>query len=109
MNRKVLENLTFYSLFAGKMLGDGYINLNNNAPRFCFLHSLKDKEYARHCYKLFCPYLPYGENCGKESSVYDKRTNKSYGRIYFQSMTSPILKKLYPLWYPDGQKRVPIH
>lgn len=90
------------------MLGDGYINLNHKAPRFCFLHSLKDKEYAVHCYNLFSSYLPYGENCSRESYIYDKRTNKRYGRIYYQSMTAPILRKFYLFWYPDGYKKIPL-
>ncbi|MFU0800358.1 MAG: Endonuclease [Xylanivirga thermophila] len=84
------------------------MNLNHGAPRFTFLHSLKDKGYAEHCYNLFSPYIDYGEKCSKKSSVYDKRTGKSYGRVYYQSKTSPILRDFYALWYPNGYKVVPM-
>ena len=102
------SQLRFYSLFAGKMLGDGYMNLTCGLPRFVFLHSSKDREYARHCFNLFSQYIEYGSGCCKESAIYDKRTKKYYRRIYYQSISDPILRDLYPLWYSNRRKKIPM-
>lgn len=103
-----VNTMGFYSLFAGKMLGDGYMNLTRGAPRFVFLHASKDRDYAKHCFDLFSSYIKFGEKCSKESSVYDKRTNKYYGRVYYQSKTDSVLKHLYTLWYREKRKVIPM-
>ncbi len=102
-----MNGLRFYSLFAGKMLGDGYMNLTRGSPRFVFLHSSKDREYAKHCFNLFSQYIEYGPGCCKESAIYDKRTKKHYRRIYYQTITDPILRDLYYLWYSNKRKKIP--
>lgn len=106
--RGVINISKFYSLFAGKMLGDGYMNIPRNSPRFGFLHSSKDKDYAEHCYKIFSRYVEFGAGYGRESRIYDKRTGKYYGRVYYQSKISPMMEFLYSIWYPDGYKVIPM-
>ncbi|MGB9803642.1 endonuclease [Desulfofundulus sp.] len=91
--------MAFASLFAGKMLGDGYMNVTHRAPRFCFIHALADKSYAEYCFHLFANYLPYGPNGMQVRSNFDRRTQKKYVRVLCQSRTSPLLERLYPTWY----------
>ncbi len=95
------------SLFAGKMLGDGYMNRTHRAPRFSFIHSSSDRAYAHFCYNLFCQYLPYGPSGIWEESIFDRRTQKTYNRIICQSRSCVFLEELYPLWY-RGRKVVPM-
>jgi len=89
------------------MLGDGYINRTHKASRFAFLHTLSDKAYAEFCFDLFSQYLPYGPSGIKTESYFDRRTQKTYHRVFCQSKTARILDKLYPLWY-QGSKVVPM-
>lgn len=98
--------LSFASLFAGKMLGDGYLNRTHKACRFAFLHSLADKAYAQYCLDIFSRYLPFGSKEIKMETYYDHRTQKKYGRVFCQSRTSAVLNELYPLWY-QGRKVIP--
>lgn len=100
--------MCFASLFSGKMLGDGSINRNHKSYRFCFLHKLADKSYAEYCYQLFSPYLPFGSRCKHIDGIFDKRTEKTYYRIYYQSLTSPIINWLHTVWYREGRKVVPV-
>ncbi|WP_018084829.1 hypothetical protein [Desulfurispora thermophila] len=97
----------FASLFAGKMLGDGYLNRTRRACRFAFLHSLSDKDYAQYCLDLFAKYLPFGSSEVKLESCFDSRSQKVYHRVFCQSRTSAVLDELYPLWY-RGRKVIPI-
>jgi hypothetical protein len=99
--------MSFPSLFAGKMLGDGYINCTHKASRFAFIHALSDKAYAEFCFGLFLQYLPFGPTGIKAESYFDNRTQKTYHRVFCQSRTSAILNELYPLWY-QGRKVIPM-
>lgn len=99
--------MAFESLFAGKMLGDGYMGLSRSKPRFSFIHSLKDKAYADYCYDLFTKYLPYGTDINPVGSVFDKRTQKTYYRVFYQSRTAALLEPLYQLWYNENRKVIP--
>lgn len=97
----------FASLFAGKMLGDGYLNRTRRACRFAFLHSLFDKDYAQYCLDLFAKYLPFGSSEVKLEVCFDSRSQKAYPRVFCQSRTSAVLAELYPLWY-RGRKVIPM-
>jgi len=100
--------LSFESIFAGKMLGDGYITLNRQRARFSFIHALRDENYAKYCYELFLPYIPYGKNCTKIEHIVDKRSNNTYSRVYYQSKTAKLLDELYRIWYVNNRKIVPM-
>lgn len=100
--------LSFASLFAGKMLGDGYMNITHKRPRFAFIHTILDKDYADYCFHLFSQHLPFGSNCKSEASFYDKRTQKTYNRVYYQSRTDEILDYFYSIWYHNGRKVLPM-
>ena len=97
----------FEPILIGKMLGDGHLNLTRGKPRLNFIHKLADKGYADYCLELFSQYLPFGPNENAVKGVYDKRTNKTYYRVFYQSKTSPLLEKWYPLWYKNGHKTIP--
>lgn len=100
--------MSFNSLFAGKMLGDGYLNKSHNAPRFAFIHSLSDLKYVEYCYQKFSQYIPFGKSALKQEAVFDKRTGKIYYRVFCQSKTSTELRKLYSIWYSYGRKTIPV-
>ncbi len=99
--------MSFASLFAGKMLGDGYMNRTHKAPRFAFIHSLSDKAYADFCFHFFSQYLPFGQSGTQINSYFDYRTKKTYHRVFCQSRTSALLNELYPIWY-QGRKVIPM-
>jgi hypothetical protein len=94
--------VSFLSLFSGKMLGDGYINQNpGRQPRFAFIHTSDDIGYARHCLKLFAPYIPFGKKALKEYSYLDPRTKKIYSRVHCQSLSSAIITVQLKHWYKE--------
>ncbi|MBZ4686926.1 MAG: endonuclease [Clostridiales bacterium] len=99
--------MNFSSIFAGKMLGDAYLNCSHSAVRFAFIHALKDKDYAEHSYNLFAKFLPFNSNGIKVEHIYDKRTNKTYSRVFCQSRTSPLLNEMYSMWYRKNRKVIP--
>ena len=43
----------------------------------------------------------------KSSSRLDKRTNKSYSRVKFSTLSSPVFNYYYDLFYLNGKKVVP--
>jgi len=97
------------AIFAGKMLGDGHLNISGpgRRPRLAFGHTLNDREYAYYCYRLFSEYIPFNPHCKNQFKNYDKRTGKTYHRIYYQSKNHRFLDMMYNFWYYKGQKIIP--
>lgn len=94
------------SILIGLLLGDLYcqkITPNSNC-RLRFGQSGIHKEYLIHLYNLFKPYC---NSSYKERKTFDKRTNKFYDNIYFNTMTIPIFNEFRELFYSDGIKIVP--
>lgn len=99
---RVVLVVSFLSLFSGKMLGDGYINQNpGRQPRFAFIHTSNDVGYARHCLRLFAPYIPFGKKALKTYTHLDPRTKKVYSRVYCQSLSSAIITVQLKHWYKE--------
>lgn len=76
----------------------------NSNCRLRFGQSGIHKEYLIHLYNLFKPYC---NSSYKERKTFDKRTNKFYENIYFNTMTIPIFNEFRELFYSDGIKIVP--
>lgn len=98
----------FQSIMCGKLLGDGYLNMKNQA-RLQFRHSLKDKQYTEDQLLLFSRYLTFGPTNPKAYSYKDWRTGQSYTTLICQSHIDKRLSDLYPQWYNQKKKVIPKH
>lgn len=94
------------------MLGDGHIqkrSLKGNS-RFIYSQSslrIHHYNYFKHVYELFKPYLSKNFNL-KERNFKDKRTNKIYSSISFQTLSLPCFNHYKSLFYTyDNLKIVP--
>lgn len=96
-----LNNLQIQFIL-GSMLGDLNIQFPKNGKnaRIMIVHSTKQKELFMKKVELL------GEFMGsyKESSYFDKRTNKEYFTMRGQSKAHEEITKLYNLFYPNGTK-----
>jgi hypothetical protein len=93
----------------GSLLGDGFLRIAGKTKRananFGILRCLDDKDYIDWEFNLFKNIVIKTEpTCG---SLFDKRTQKYYNRIYFQTMSCKLLTEYYHKWYPNGIKIVP--
>ena len=87
-------------LIFGTLLGDG--NLGNSKPtsqiwRYRAIHKSEHKDYLLHKYdelKNLC-----GKTIPRESETFDKRTNKTYKRYTFNTLTLPQLKFFADMFY----------
>lgn len=97
-----------HDLICGKLLGDGCLTKQEGRkPRFQFSHTIKDKEWAVHCYEELCSFLPLSPP--KYRKIVDKRMKDGFTECYMvQSRTSEELCRLYKLWYPNFIKKLPI-
>jgi hypothetical protein len=94
------------SILYGLILGDLYCQKQTpkSNVRLTFVECYLHKEYIIHLFQLFEIY------CNSSyiiRSTFDKRTNKYYENIYFNTMTSPIFNEFYDLFYKDGKKIIP--
>ena len=91
----------------GTVIGDGCLFAGKYARfhRMNLAHSLKQKEYFMMKYKIL-KNLILSEP--KECVEHDKRTDKDYYSIRFQSKSSPLYTDLYNVWYKDKKKIIPL-
>lgn len=104
---EMIITLEQYEILDGLMLGDGciqYSSKESKYPRLCILRATSDKEYMLWQYSKLENLFRSGV---KEHSTYDKRTNKTYHRVYLQSRTSIQLEAIKNRWYKDKIKIVP--
>lgn len=93
-------------VLVGSMLGDGCLYINNcrGKPYFSLRRKLTDKQYLLYefnVFKKFCNLAP------KELATFDKRTDKIYYAIGFQTRSSSALFDYYIDWYGNGKKKLP--
>lgn len=87
----------------GAILGDSHVELNGNSARFRFDHSIKQRDYIEWKYKILTPYCtPL-----RVYKVFDKRTQKFYDKIRFNSKTLPIFNTFRNHFYVGTKKRIP--
>ena len=94
-------------IMVGSLLGDLGMQKKtpNSNPRCQFVQGLIHIEYLYHLYDLFEDY------CGTEPKIVeskpDKRTNKVYSSVSFNTLSLPCFNEHYQLFYPEGKKVVP--
>uniref|UniRef100_A0AAU8KW68 Homing endonuclease with LAGLIDADG motif n=2 Tax=unclassified bacterial viruses TaxID=12333 RepID=A0AAU8KW68_9VIRU len=106
---KSVLNPTDYQMqiIYGSIIGDGSLNKStpNSNAKFTMGHSLKQIEYFMFKYNsvlnlVKCKTVLY--------SHFDKRTQKTYESIHFQSKVNRLYTELHSKWYKDGKKIMPI-
>lgn len=93
-------------LIIGSIIGDGCIFKDKAAVnyRMNLSHSLKQREYFLKKYYLVKRLITSNPRI---RSWVDKRTNKRYSEIKYQTMTNELFTELYNVWYKDGKKIIP--
>lgn len=99
-----------HNIIIGLLLGDGYLRKNDSGNRnrnafLSVLRSLKDKAYSQYHVDILKDHITASGL--KESSVFDKRTNKFYHRCTFSTKSSLYLTTLHAKWYQNGKKVIP--
>lgn len=86
-----------FDLLIGSLLGDANLQTENNRTwRARFIHKAIHEPYIRHKYELlstFCNTEP------KYSSYFDNRTQKTYSRYQFNTLTSSHFRFLAGMFY----------
>lgn len=88
----------------GTVLGDGCVFKQNQTAIKCRLtlsHSLKQKEYFLKKYEILKDLIDSDYRIGYQD---DKRTNKNYDFIKFQSRPNLLYTDLKEKWYKNGKK-----
>lgn len=93
-----------FDFLIGNVIGDGCIfgsGSKSHNYRMNLAHSLKQKDY------FMTKYLVLESIVKSKPTVRtwtDKRTNKQYSEIRFQSVANEFYTELYKKWYADGKK-----
>lgn len=89
----------------GALLGDGCICGHPRGRNYQFVYTSKSKQHVDY---VCAPFLDFGVREGiKYTSVYDKRTCKTYSRYTFRTMYDILFTEEYHRWYVDGVKHIP--
>jgi hypothetical protein len=96
-------------ILIGSILGDLFIEKQKTSinPRLGFIQGIIHSDYLNHLY------IEFLDLCTAGPKVYnpapDKRTGKVYSSIRVYTYSLPCLKEYYDLFYPNGQKVVPLN
>lgn len=115
LNIKRNENETYYyieltskeeEVLIGNIIGDGCIFKDSRGKhyRMNLAHSLKQKEYFMKKYKILKRLI---KSDPKVRTWIDKRTNKKYSEIRYQTVSNIIFNDYYNTWYKNGKKIIP--
>jgi len=92
-------------ILIGLLLGDVHASrASSKNTRFLFEQGEVHNSYLLHLYDLFKDYC---KTEPKSSSRFDKRVNKSYLRIKFSTLSSPVFNYYYDLFYLNETKIIP--
>lgn len=93
-------------LLIGTLLGDGNLQTESNGRnwRYRALHTNEHKQYVDHKYEVLKPLCGSPPIYGK---IYDKRTNKYYERMYFNTLSSSLLNDYAKLFYKFNYSTLP--
>lgn len=89
----------------GAMLGDGSLCISKNGINAQFCYTSKSLQHVEFVTKEFLQYS-YKEGI-KHISVFDKRTNKTYERYTFRTISDNGLTNIYNQWYRNKIKHIP--
>lgn len=100
-------HLTNYQkeILIGALLGDGCLTLGKHSVNPQFIYVSKSKQHVEFVCNNFMEYS-YTEKI-KYMSYFDKRTNKTYERYTFRTISDKELSELYKEWYSNGKKHIP--
>jgi len=94
-------------ILIGLLLGDVHASkVNTKNTRFLFEQGEVHSDYLFHLYEIFKDYC---KTEPKISSKFDKRTNKTYSRVKFSTLTSPFFNYYHDLFYSNGKKIIPVN
>lgn len=94
-----------HSIMIGLVLGDLYIEKRSENARLKFKQGLVNKEYAYHLFKLFSGYS--NMDVPKHYEFFDKRTDKIYTSIVFNTFSLPCFNHCHELFYVKETKTIP--
>jgi len=106
-NKNIFLTKEQNDILYGLMLGDGCIQYSSKLsanPRLVIVRQESDEDYLQWQYEKLLPLYKSGI---KHYSFFDKRTNKTYKRVYLNSMTFPLLKTIRNKWYTNNIKTIP--
>jgi transposase len=88
----------------GALLGDGNLTISKNGVNACFNYLSKSLQHVQYIYQYFAQLVPNGISTYE---YFDKRTNKTYKRYSFRTITSVTFTEIYYKWYKAHQKKLP--
>lgn len=95
-------------IIIGLTLGDLYIqNFCNVNPRLMFKQGLVNKDYISHLFELFSNYS--NMKTPKHYDSFDKRHNKTYSSIYFNTYSLPCFNYYHSLFYKNNIKTISLN
>ena len=97
------SNLQIESL-NGSMLGDGCLRKEKGDSSLVIKRALKDVKYLEYEFNIFKDFC---SSDIRHRTVFDKRFNKNYHNVAFNTRNSPLFTEFYNLWYPSGKKIIP--
>ncbi len=89
----------------GAMLGDGCLYKNKNGKNSQFIYTSKSYQHVKFVSMPFEHYL-YKEGI-KYYSYKDNRTQNTYDRYTFRTITDICFENERKIWYPDNKKHIP--
>lgn len=89
----------------GAMLGDGCLYKSKHGVNAQFTYTSKSKQHVEFVCEIF-KNMSYKEGI-KYVTYYDKRTNKSYERYTFRTVSNPTFQHERDKWYLDEKKIIP--
>jgi len=96
-----------HDVIIGLSLGDLCIFREVNYARLCFVQGSINESYILHLYDLFKDY------CGTKPKYNvrkpDKRTDKIYSQVYFNTYALPCFNYYHDLFYVEKVKRIPLN
>lgn len=96
-----------HPIIIGNLLGDLHINKQRNNSRLVFKQGLINKGYIYHLFELFSSYS--NMEVPKHYEFFDKRSNKSYTSIVFNTYSLPCFNYYYNLFYLENIKIIPLN
>lgn len=90
-------------LILGYVLGDGYIGKNSKYAHLRVSQSEKQNCFVEYIYKNIKDWASYEP---KIDSQYDKRNNKVYKTVRFDTVNHPEFNRLYDICYQNNKKQV---
>jgi hypothetical protein len=96
-----------HEIMIGLILGDIHISRKYNYSRLQFKQGLDHKEYIYHLFDTFSDYI--NAKIPRHTEYLDKRTNKVYTSIVFNTYSLPCFDYYHDLFYINGVKKIPLN